>query len=75
MAEIADSTHYEGSHVFTIHSTVDEILGYGGGLVWGYPTAQIPGQDAEKVYNNLSHMKTKESTAQEQYNAVVDHSL
>ena len=44
-------------------------------LVWGRPTSLIPNSTAQKVYNKLTHMQTKENTAADQYNMVVQHTI
>lgn len=65
---------YEGAFRYTIHSTVDEIIG-GGGLVYGQYTSRIPGQTGEKMYFSFpyGHFNAKDLTAEVQYEMVVNH--
>lgn len=44
-------------------------------FVWGRPTSLIPNSTAQKIYTKLTHMQTKELTAADQYNMVVNHSI
>lgn len=64
----------QGSYRYVFYSTSDEILGYQG-KVWGQPTSRYPGQTDQKVYSQYTHMQTKEQTAADQYQAVVEHSV
>lgn len=70
------SSRYEGAYRYTIHSTVDEIIGYGG-LVYGQYTSRIPGQTGEKVYGAYpyGHFNSKDLTAAVQYEMVVNHRI
>ena len=74
LVDLNSSSGYEGSHVFTIWSTVDELIGYGC-LVYGQYTTRIPGQDGEKVYYSVpyGHFNSKDLTESVQYNMVVNH--
>lgn len=74
--DINTSSGYEGSYVYTIWSTVDEIIGYGN-LVYGSYTSRIPGQDGEKVYTSVpyGHFNSKDLTAYYQLRMVRDHAV
>jgi predicted RNase H-like nuclease len=60
--------------VYTFWSRADDLIGFGD-IVWGYPTSQIPNQTGERVSDTLTHMKMKETTADWQYDAVVNHQV
>jgi len=51
LVDMNAASHYEGSFVYTIWSTVDEVIGYGD-LVWGQYTSRIPGQNGEVVFGS-----------------------
>lgn len=59
----------EGARIYTIWSTADAIIGYGG-LVYGETTSRIPGQDAEAVYSTLGHFEVRDLTTSLQVSAV-----
>lgn len=40
----------------------DELIG-GGGMVWGVQTSLMPYSDGAEILSGLSHMKTKELSA------------
>ena len=65
---------FEGSFRYSIHSTVDEVVG-GGGLVYGQFTGRLPGQTGEKVYGSFpyGHFGVKDRTAEVQLRMVRDH--
>src|SRR6185436_20224339 len=42
---------FEGSFRYAIHSTVDELIGFGG-LVYGEYTARLPGQTGEVLFTS-----------------------
>uniref|UniRef100_A0A1I8A932 Lipase n=1 Tax=Steinernema glaseri TaxID=37863 RepID=A0A1I8A932_9BILA len=64
----------EGNFVFSIMSIDDDII-MNHGMVWGRPTAVIPGSTQVKIFENYTHMETKELTAQLQYAMVVYHNV
>jgi len=66
--------HFEGNHVFSIWSTVDEICGPGN-LVFGAHTSEIPGQDGEKVFKRYpyGHFNLKDRTAAIQFDMITKH--
>lgn len=72
--DINGSYGYEGAYVFSIWSTVDEIIGYGN-LVYGEYTSRIPGQDGEKVFSSVpyGHFNSKDLTAYYQWRMVTSH--
>lgn len=74
LTDINATSHYEGSHVYTIWSTADEIIG-GGDLVWGRYTSQIPGQNGEKTFSSYpyGHINSKDLTGYYQWRMVKSH--
>lgn len=62
--ELNDSARFEGGRVYSIWSTSDQIVGYGG-VVYGRYTSRIPGQDDEKVYHGYpyGHFCTRDLSA------------
>ncbi|MCE9668711.1 lipase family protein [Myxococcus stipitatus] len=67
---------YEGSYRYSIFSTADEIIGYGG-VVYGSYTSRIPGQTGEKVYDAYpyGHYNSKDLTAAVQLSMVKYHTI
>jgi triacylglycerol esterase/lipase EstA (alpha/beta hydrolase family) len=65
--------HDEGSHVFSIWSQVDELIGVG---LAGF-TSPIEGQDGQKVYGTFpfGHMGVKNHTAETQLAMIRDHKV
>jgi triacylglycerol lipase len=76
LQNINASSHYEGSYVYTIWSTVDEVIGYGC-LVYGRYTTQIPGQNGEKRFSSVpyGHINSKDLTGYNQWRMVKYHSV
>jgi hypothetical protein len=76
LVDMNSTSKYEGAYVYSIWSTVDEIIGYGN-LVYGKYTSQIPGQKGEKVYTSVpyGHYNLKDLTQSTQYNMVVNHTI
>lgn len=74
LVDINEIEHYEGDYVFTIWSSVDQIIGYGC-LVYGEYTPRIPGQDGEKLYSAApyGHFNLKDLTAPDQMRFVTLH--
>jgi hypothetical protein len=68
--------HFEGGKVYSIWSTVDEIIG-NDNLVWGQRTSPIPGQDGEKVFTSVpyGHINLKDLTARQQWRMVAFHEI
>ncbi|RMH69234.1 MAG: lipase [Gemmatimonadetes bacterium] len=75
LEDINATSGYEGDYVYTIWSTVDEVIGYGG-VVYGDYTSQIPGQDGEKVFYSApyGHFNVKDLTGYYQWRMVKYHS-
>ncbi|MFL5355712.1 lipase family protein [Archangium sp.] len=73
LKDINAVNHDEGSHVFSIWSNADELVGVG---LAGF-TSPIPGQDGQKVYNTypFGHMGLKNLTADEQLAMIRDHKV
>jgi hypothetical protein len=71
---LLSSSGYEGAWRYTIYSTADEVIGYGG-VVYGEYTSRIPGQNGEKVYSAYpyGHFNSKDLTAAVQYTLVRSH--
>lgn len=67
-------SHYEGSFVYTIWSTVDEVIGYGD-LVYGRYTSRIPAQNDEVVFGSApyGHINSKDLTGYYQWRMVKYH--
>jgi lipase (class 2) len=76
LQNINSSSHYEGSSVYTIWSTIDEVIGYGC-LVYGSYTPQIPGQNGEKRFSAVpyGHINSKDLTGYYQWRMVKYHSV
>ncbi|MFC1853655.1 proprotein convertase P-domain-containing protein [candidate division CSSED10-310 bacterium] len=76
LVNINENCNYEGDFIFTIWTTVDQFVGYGG-LVYGEYTSQIPGQHGEKVFYTVpyGHFNLKDLTADYQWNMVKHHQL
>jgi len=66
-------SHDEGSHVYSMWSHVDELVGVG----MARATSPIPGQDGQKVYGTFpfGHMGLKNLTAEAQLAMVRDHQI
>jgi hypothetical protein len=77
LEDLNRTEHDEGQHVFSIWSKGDRLINFGApggqGLVYGVPTAAIPGEDGSKVYTDKNHFEVQRDTAQVQYLLVVDH--
>ena len=67
-------SHYEGSYVYTIWSTADEVIGYGN-LVYGRYTSRIPSQNGEVVFGAYpyGHINSKDLTGYYQWRMVKYH--
>jgi triacylglycerol lipase len=74
LRDINASSHYEGSYVYTIWSTIDEVIGYGC-VVYGRYTPQIPGQNGERRFSSLpyGHINSKDLTGYYQHRMVKYH--
>ena len=67
---------FEGAYRYSIYSTADEIVGYGGVVYGGY-TSQLPGQTGEKRYSSApyGHFGSKDLTQAVQYGMVTGHTI
>lgn len=74
LVDINSQQRYEGQYIYTIWSTVDEVIGYGC-MVYGSYTTRIPGQNGEKVFTSVpyGHFNTKDLTASYQMKMVKYH--
>lgn len=69
LTDLGTTAHFEGAHVFSLWSSKDEILGPGT-LVYGRPTATIPGEDGVFRKDTLGHMDCKNATSAAQVRIV-----
>lgn len=67
-------SHYEGSFVYTIWSTADEVIGYGD-VVYGRYTSRIPAQNGEVTFGAYpyGHINSKDLTGYYQWRMVKYH--
>lgn len=74
--DLKATSKYEGAYRYSIYSTADEIIGYGG-IVYGDYTSRIPGQTGEKVYSAYpyGHYNSKDLTADVQLGMVKNHTI
>ncbi|HYC88553.1 MAG TPA: lipase family protein [Thermoanaerobaculia bacterium] len=74
LVDLAATSHYEGSYVYTIWSSADEVIGYGT-IVYGTSTCRIPAQDGEKTFSGYpyGHIGSKDQTAYYQWRMVKFH--
>jgi triacylglycerol lipase len=68
------TSHDEGSFVYTIWSSVDEVIGYGT-IVYGVSTCRIPGQNGEATFSTVpyGHFGSKDLTGYYQWRMVKYH--
>jgi triacylglycerol lipase len=68
------TSHDEGSFVYTIWSSVDEVIGYGT-IVYGVSTCRIPGQNGEATFSTVpyGHFGAKDLTGYYQWRMVKYH--
>ncbi len=73
---LLSSSSYEGAYRYSIYSTADEVIGYGG-VVYGSYTSRIPGQTGEKVYSGYpyGHFNSKDLTGSVQWSMVKNHAI
>jgi len=71
----SSGSHYEAANVYSIWSTVDEVIGYGD-VVYGRYTSQIPAQNGEKRFGAVpyGHINSKDLTGYYQLRMVKFHS-
>jgi triacylglycerol lipase len=74
LVELANASHYEGTYVYTIWSSADEVIGYGT-TVYGQSTCRIPAQNGEKTFSGYpyGHIGSKDQTGYWQWRMVKDH--
>lgn len=74
LVDMNSVAHREGSFVYTIWSSVDEVVGYGT-IVYGQSTCRIPGQNGEKTFSTYpyGHIGSKDQTGYYQLRMVRDH--
>src|SRR4051812_46391713 len=74
LVDMNSVAHREGSYVFTIWSSVDEVIGYGT-IVYGQSTCRIPGQNGERNFPKVpyGHIGSKDQTGYYQLRMVRDH--
>jgi triacylglycerol lipase len=72
--DLLATSSYEGSFRYAIHSSADEVIGYGG-LVYGQYTARIPGQTGEVMFSAspYGHFNSKDLTGYNQWRMVKFH--
>lgn len=75
LTDLNATSHFEGSYVYSMWSTVDEVVGYGT-VVWGRYTCRIPGQNGEVVFSSVpyGHFGLKDLTGYYQWRMVKYHS-
>ena len=74
LVDLASASHYEGTYVYTIWSSADEVIGYGT-VVYGTSTCRIPAQNGEKTFSGYpyGHIGSKDQTAYYQWRMVKYH--
>jgi triacylglycerol esterase/lipase EstA (alpha/beta hydrolase family) len=75
LVDLAATSHYEGTNVYTIWSSADEVIGYGT-IVYGTSTCRIPAQNGEKTFSAYpyGHIGSKDQTGYYQLRMVKFHS-
>jgi triacylglycerol lipase len=74
LVDLAATSHFEGSFVYSIWSQVDEVIG-AGTIVYGSSTCRIPGQNGEAVFASApyGHFGAKDYTGYYQWRMVKSH--
>lgn len=74
LVDLAATSHYEGSYVYSIWSSADEVIGYGT-IVYGQSTCRIPAQNGEKTFSGYpyGHIGSKDQTGYWQWRMVKFH--
>ncbi|HYR29346.1 MAG TPA: lipase family protein [Thermoanaerobaculia bacterium] len=74
LVDLAASSHYEGSYVYSMWSSADEVIGYGT-VVYGTSTCRIPAQNGEKTFSAYpyGHIGVKDQTGYYQVRMVKFH--
>lgn len=75
LVDLAATSHYEATNVYTIWSSADEVIGYGT-IVYGTSTCRIPAQNGEKTFSAYpyGHIGSKDQTGYYQLRMVKFHS-
>lgn len=75
LVDLAATSHYEGTYVYSIWSSADEVVGYGT-IVYGQSTCRIPAQNGEKTFSSYpyGHIGSKDQTPYWQWRMVKYHS-
>jgi hypothetical protein len=76
LVDLAGTSHYEGSYVYSIWSSADEVIGYGT-IVYGTSTCRIPAQNGEKTFSGYpyGHIGVKDQTGYWQWRMVAAHAV
>ena len=74
LVDMNATSHYEGSYVYSMWSSVDEVIGYGT-IVYGQSTCRIPGQNGEVTFGSYpyGHIGVKDQTGYYQWRMVKYH--
>jgi len=74
LVDMNATSHYEGSFVYTIWTSADEVIGYGT-IVYGSSTCRINGQNGEVVFSAYpyGHFGVKDLTQYYQWRMVKYH--
>lgn len=74
LVDLNSTSRYEGSYIYSIWSSVDEVVGYGT-VVYGKYTCQIPGQNGQKTFSTVpyGHFGVKDLTGYYQLRMVKFH--
>jgi hypothetical protein len=75
LVDLAATSHYEGTYVYSMWSSADEVIGYGT-LVYGESTCRIPAQNGERTFSSYpyGHIGVKDQTGYYQVRMVKFHS-
>jgi len=75
LVDLAATSHYEGTYVYSMWSSADEVIGYGT-VVYGTSTCRIPGQNGQKTFSSYpyGHIGVKDQTGYWQVRMVKFHS-
>jgi triacylglycerol esterase/lipase EstA (alpha/beta hydrolase family) len=74
LVDMNSTSHYEGSFVYSIWSSADEVIGFGT-IVYGASTCRIPGQNGEVTFSGYpyGHFGVKNLTGYYQWRMVKFH--
>lgn len=76
LVDLAATSHYEGTYVYSIWSSADEVIGYGT-IVYGESTCRIPAQNGETTFSAYpyGHIGSKDQTGYWQLRMVKFHAV